>query len=454
MIKNLQKNIAFSIDKLSEVDIKKKLSSLGRLDKKFKDKNLLLKLSTSSNKDIRYLSVSNLAKLNDIKLLDFYKKFLATENVSLVRREIASAIGRLRNKKAINLMTRMLRDKDPNVVLQAIRGLLVFKKDKKIDLILKKLKNHKNEIVRKIIGIEFYDFNNYSTKHSQFPEYLKNCIVNGDVLSVLKEIKEESVHLTFTSPPYYNARDYSIYDSYESYLEFLTKTFKEIHRVTKEGRFFVLNTSPIIIPRAGRKYSSIRYPIPYDIHHKIIEMGWEYIDDIVWMKPEPSAKNRVAGFNMHRKPLAYKPNCITETLMVYRKKTNKLIDWIFKQYPKQIINKSKVKDGYQTSNVWKIDPSSNKKHSAIFPVKLCDNVINYYSLAGDLVFDPFAGSGSVGESAIKNNRYFFLTEINKSYSELMKERLKGDLFNSTDLKIMDSKTFKLYLNGSEQQNSI
>jgi DNA modification methylase len=162
----------------------------------------------------------------------------------------------------------------------------------------------------------------------------------------------------------------------------------------------------------------------------------------------------VAGFNMHRKPLAYKPNCVTETLMVYRKKTNKLIDWIFKQYPKQIINKSKVKDGYQTSNVWKIDPSSNKKHSAIFPVKLCDNVINYYSLAGDLVFDPFAGSGSVGESAIKNNRYFFLTEINKSYSELMKERLKGDLFNSTDLKIMDSKTFKLYLNGSEQQNSI
>ena len=139
MTKNLQKNIAFSIDKLSEVDIKKKLSSLGRLDKKFKDKNLLLKLSTSSNKDIRYLSVSNLAKLNDVKLLDFYKKFLATENVSLVRREIASAIGRLRNKKAINLMIRMLRDKDPNVVLQAIRGLLVFKKDKNIDLILKKL---------------------------------------------------------------------------------------------------------------------------------------------------------------------------------------------------------------------------------------------------------------------------------------------------------------------------
>ena len=251
----------------------------------------------------------------------------------------------------------------------------------------------------------------------------------------MKKVKDESVHLTFTSPPYYNARDYSIYDSYKSYLDFLTNTFKEIHRITKDGRFFVLNTSPIIIPRPGRKYSSIRYPIPYDIHHRIIEMGWEYIDDIIWMKPEPSAKNRVAGFNMHRKPLAYKPNCITETLMVYRKKTNKLIDWIFKQYPTKTINKSKVKDGYETSNVWKIDPSFDKKHSAIFPLELCDKVISYYSLEGDLIFDPFAGSGSVGVSAIKNKRNFFLTEVNKDYFNLIKEKLKGDLFNNVKLKI-------------------
>lgn len=435
MTKSTQKHTVLNQDTLSDVNVKKKLSSLGRLDKNFKDKDLLLKSSTSSNKDIRYLSISNLAKLNDIKLLDTYKKLLITENVSVVRREIASAIGRLRNKKTINLMTKMLKDRDPNVVLQAIRGLLVFKKNKKIETILKKLKDHKNEIVRKIIGIEFYDFNTYSGKHIESPDNLKNCIVNGNVLDVLKKVPSESIHLTFTSPPYYNARDYSIYDSYDSYLKFLTETFKEVHRVTKDGRFFVLNTSPIIIPRPGRKYSSIRYPIPYDIHHKIIEMGWEYIDDIIWMKPEPSAKNRVAGFNMHRKPLAYKPNCITETLMVYRKKTNKLIDWIFKQYPKNIINNSKVKDGYETSNVWKIDPSFDKKHSAIFPLKLCDKVINYYSLEGDLIFDPFAGSGSVGISAIRNKRNFFLTEVNKDYFKLIKEKLQGNLFSNVKLKI-------------------
>ena len=154
-------------------------------------------------------------------------------------------------------------------------------------------------MVKKVIGVEFPEKTKYLKDHSDVDESLKNHVINGDTLKIMKKIKKNSIHLTFTSPPYYNARDYSIYDSYESYLKFLTKVFKEVYRITKEGRFFVLNTSPIIIPRVGRKYSSKRYPIPYDIHHHLVKMGWEFIDDIIWVKPEPSAKNRVSGFNQH-----------------------------------------------------------------------------------------------------------------------------------------------------------
>jgi len=100
----------------------------------------------------------------------------------------------------------------------------------------------------------------------------------------------------------------------------LENVFKEVHRVTKEGRFFVLNTSPIIIPRISRAHASKRYPIPYDIHPLLVKMGWEFIDDIIWVKPEASVKNRNAGFLQHRKPLGYKPNAVSEMLMVYRKK--------------------------------------------------------------------------------------------------------------------------------------
>lgn len=209
----------------------------------------------------------------------------------------------------------------------------------------------------------------------------------------------------------------------------MLKIFKEVHRVTKDGRFLVLNTSPIIMPRPGRKYSSTRYPIPYDIHSGLVKMGWEFIDDILWVKPEPSAKNRVAGFEMHRKPLAYKPNCVTEQIMVYRKESTKLIDWIYKQYPPDVIEESKVGDGYESSNVWNISPKSSKKHSAIFPTELCDRVINYYSFKGDLIYDPFAGSGSVGVSAMQNDRKFFLTELNETYFQDMIERLQNDLFH-------------------------
>ena len=74
------------------------------------------------------------------------------------------------------------------------------------------------------------------------PDYLKNVVVNDDVLNALKNVHEESIHLTFTSPPYYNARDYSIYKSYDEYINFLASVFKEVHRITKEGRFFILNT--------------------------------------------------------------------------------------------------------------------------------------------------------------------------------------------------------------------
>jgi DNA modification methylase len=56
-------------------------------------------------------------------------------------------------------------------------------------------------------------------------------------------------------------------------------------------------------------------------------MGWEFIDDIIWVKPEASVKNRNSGFAQHRKPLGYKANAVNEYVMVYRKATDKLIDW-------------------------------------------------------------------------------------------------------------------------------
>lgn len=227
--------------------------------------------------------------------------------------------------------------------------------------------------------------------------------------------------------------------------------FQQIHRITKEGRFFILNTSPIIIPRISRQHSSKRYPIPFDIHSYLVQMGWEFIDDIIWVKPEASVKNRNAGFLQHRKPLGYKPNPLTEYIMVYRKKTDKLLDWNIRRYNWETVKQSKVLGDYETSNVWKIDPTFDKVHSAVFPIELCNRVIKFYSYKGDLIFDPFAGSGTLGRAATNLGRYFFLTEKEEKYVERIKQESGNKLlFDNKELYVFNIDKFQELAKGEKR----
>lgn len=427
-------DLSYLIDKQKDIrSIVFILENLGHLPKNFNG-DFLVPLLKHENPQIRLLAVKNIGKLANEKFLTELSQMLETEVNTSVKREIVSAIGRMRNPDNKEIFYKILDDEDPKIVCQAIRALLVFEKDKEVEERLKALINHPNEMVRTITYRQFFsDKQSIAHKnkfsHTHVHDFLKNVVVHGDVLEVLKYVPDESVHLTFTSPPYYNARDYSIYPSYQAYLEFLEKVFKETHRITKEGRFLVVNTSPIIIPRVSRSHSSKRYPIPFDLHFYLVKNGWEFIDDIIWQKPDYAVKNRIGGFMQHRKPLTYKPNTVTEYLMVYRKETTKLIDWNVRSYDKETTEASLVPEGYETTNVWKIDPCFDKVHSAVFPVELCKKVIQYYSFKGDLVFDPFAGSGTVGKTAKFLGRYFFLTEKEQVYFEYMKSKSKPDLLN-------------------------
>lgn len=424
--------------------LKRILRYIGRLPSDY-NSTVFKELLDFSNDDVRFWAVKNIGKCAEVTDTNDLFKIATKDDNSMVRREAVSSIGRMRDERNIEQLVELLSDNDPKVVLQAIRGLLPFKKKGFVKQKLKSLESHPNELIRRVLDIELNGRKRKKKKlkHSESSKYLQNLVVKGDTLEVMKEIDKYSVHLTFTSPPYYNARDYSIYKSYEEYLDFLTNVFKEVHRITKEGRFFILNTSPIIIPRFSRKHSSTRYPIPYDLHNRIVDLGWEFIDDIIWKKPESSAKDRNGGFKQHRKPLAYKTNAITECLMVYRKKTNKLIDWNIRQYDKCIVEKSKVEDGFETTNVWELETNFDKNHSAVFPQSLCERVIKYYSFINDLVFDPFAGSGTLGVVAKKLNRKYLLTEVNRDYANLIKQKLvQEDLFNKKTDRFLTLNKFK------------
>lgn len=421
------------------------LENLGQLPSNF-DADFLYNLLDHNHAQVRLNAVKNIGKLNGKSDVKSLQSLFEKETDTGVRREIVSAIGRQRKYQNKPLLYSFLEDSDPKIICQAIRGLLVFEKDKDVEEHLRPLVNHENEMVRTVIYKEYFakeKTQKSALSHAETYDFLKNVVVNADVLEVLKSVPDESIHLTFTSPPYYNARDYSIYPSYQAYLEFLEKVFIETHRITKEGRFLIVNTSPIIIPRVSRSHSSKRYGIPFDLHPYLVKNGWEFIDDIVWLKPEASVKNRVGGFMQHRKPLGYKPNSVTEYLMVYRKSTEKLLDWNIRSYDYKTVEESKVADGYETTNVWKIDPCFDKVHSAIFPVELCKRVIQYYSYKGDLVFDPFGGSGTMGRTAKALDRFFFLTEQEPKYFEYMQSKQKSQsIFNERETKFLTLEQFK------------
>lgn len=256
---------------------------------------------------------------------------------------------------------------------------------------------------------------------------LRNTIGLGDSEKLLNETPNESVDLVFTSPPYFNARpEYSEYYSYEEYLLKMRKIIHQCHRVLNEGRFFVMNVSPVLIRRASRNEASKRIAVPFDLHRIFTEEGFDFIDDIHWVKPEGAgwATGRGRRFAADRNPLQYKPVPVTEYLLVYRKKTDKLIDWHIRKHPEQeLVKESKIEDGYEVTNLWKIHPSHSKKHPAVFPLELAEKVIKYYSFKNDVVLDPFGGIGTTAKAALKNSRRFVLFEMEEEYMKVIKKEI-------------------------------
>ena len=225
-------------------------------------------------------------------------------------------------------------------------------------------------------------------------------IIHDDALNHLTEMDGDSIHLTCTSPPYFNAKAYAQWPTYDKYLQFLEDIFREVHRVTVQGRMCAVNLSPVIQARESRAHESKRLAIPFHFFSIMERLGWQYIDDIIWLKPEGSAVNRNGGFYQHRKPVAYKPNLVTETILIFKKPAPFLIDKTVRSYAPDILEQSLVADGYERSNVWQFNPETTSKHLAPYPKELSDKIVQYYSFVNDVVLDPFMGSGTTAISCL------------------------------------------------------
>jgi DNA modification methylase len=255
---------------------------------------------------------------------------------------------------------------------------------------------------------------------------VESAILHGDCEHALTGLAAGSVQLVFTSPPYFNARpDYSEFDSYPAYLDKLARVIAELHRLLEDGRFLVLNLAPVLLRRTSRARASTRLAVPFDVHGIVSEAGFDFVDDIVWEKPEGAgwATGRGRRFAADRSPLQYKPVPVTEYVLVYRKHSDRLIDWHIRNHDPELVRRSRVEDGYERTNIWRLRPASSPLHPAVFPVGLAERVIRYYSFEGDLVLDPFAGIGTVGQAAAALGRRFVLVERDEAYVKVIRDRL-------------------------------
>ena len=250
-----------------------------------------------------------------------------------------------------------------------------------------------------------------------------NKIYNEDCLEGMKKLESDSVDLVVTSPPYFNAREYSQWETYEDYLLDMKNIFIEVFRITKENRMVAVNISPVIEPRKSRAHSSIRRQIPFDLYSIMKDIGFYMLEDIIWSKPNYTVKNRNGGFFRHRKPLAYKPNLTHEYILVFQKPSKHLIDKTLKDN-KEKVEESLVLGDYEKTSVWDIKPKKDKNHSAVFPLEIPDKIIQYYSFVDDTILDPFMGSGTTAIAAINTGRNFIGFELDEDYHKASLDRIE------------------------------
>lgn len=188
----------------------------------------------------------------------------------------------------------------------------------------------------------------------------------------MKELKDNSIHLVVTSPPYFNAPfDYpGLFESYDQFLELIQTVAKEIKRVLDKGRIATFVVDDTLIK--GKKY-----PVVADVTKIFIEEGFKYRERIVWLKPEGYIRiSRRSGVLLqHPYPMYYYPDNIQESILIFQNG-----DFDYKKTPKQIKEESKINiNEYQkqkwylsTWDITNVLPNNNRleKGIAAFPSEI------------------------------------------------------------------------------------
>ena len=240
-------------------------------------------------------------------------------------------------------------------------------------------------------------------------------------------IKKPIVDLIFTSPPYWNLKDYDhegqigLEDTYQTYLDRLNKVWDECYAVSKESALLAINIGT-------KRHIGKFYPIGMDIYKNM--QKWKLVDRLIWYIP--NALTQPAGYTNKLPDNKFEDVLIFAKNYDYKNTFNKIR--VPQKYKLRDSNRTKKyhPDGRSIGNVIKIrayrPPPIKKRnyHQAAFPEDLVHVMTTHYTNPGDVVLDPFVGSGTVLKLCRHMKRVGFGYEINTDYKDLIKDRINED----------------------------
>lgn len=237
----------------------------------------------------------------------------------------------------------------------------------------------------------------------------------------MEELPDNSIHLMVTSPPYNVGKEYDENLTLDEYRKFLKRVWKEVKRVLVPGGRVCIN-----IANLGRKPY---IPLHVFIIEDMLDLGFLMRGEIIWNKGASSSPSTAWGSWLSAKNPTLRD--VHEYILVFSKGT-------FSRENlgrKSTISKEEFLEF--TKSVWTFPAESATKigHPAPFPVELPYRLIQLYTFEGEIILDPFMGSGQTAIAAIKTKRHYVGYEISMEYVKLAEKRIRDfrSGFNSQKL---------------------
>lgn len=246
----------------------------------------------------------------------------------------------------------------------------------------------------------------------------------------MEELPDNSIHIMITSPPYNVGKEYDENLTLNEYREFLKRVWSEVKRVLVPGGRVCIN-----IANLGRKPY---IPLHAFIIEDMLDLGFLMRGEIIWNKASSGSPSTAWGSWLSAKNPILRD--IHEYILVFSKGTFSRGNL----RKKSTISKEEFLE--YTKSVWTFpaEPATKVGHPAPFPVELPYRLIQLYTFEGEVVLDPFIGSGQAAIAAIKTHRHYVGYEINEDYVKLAVRRIKDfySIFNSPTLFNLKGKTLR------------